>query len=268
MACPLFRMKSYKDLNQLQCKVSLNSTFRKSPITTKGFQSEAFCKMFITQNDYKLNTLSNNKRAPLSKCIPIFSKNTRLSFTTKTNEKAASKLRENVVIKGAKIVFHKAYAFTTWSGSLVLISVGAVAAFVIFYNLYDEMTSKNSPLRYYEESVNLIKENPKILRYFGPGMTAHGDPRSTRRHSRKPSIHYFWDKDGRRHAMMKYFLEGDKDHDLEGKVTLHMVDYSPIPQTSDSNSIWKYKGLTVETVGWPSRKITVKGDETRFGGTW
>jgi hypothetical protein len=101
---------------------------------------------------------------------------------------------------------------------------------------------------------------------------AHGDPTSTRR--RRSHIHFstHYPKSGNPELITQYYIEGSRN---TGTVHACMTQI---------NDEWKYKWLMVEVPGilfnkqhsfiltvnlgegLPSRKVTIKGDETKFGG--
>lgn len=223
---------------------------------------------------YFYHIMSCHKGSSRTLSRPFFSTTSVQSIHTTHNvtDKNTSAKKPTLLRKNLKKLGDKIFGFSTWTGSLVLIGCGTLVAVIIFTNLITELTSEDTPSHYFQASFKELQEHPRVVKLFGPDMSAHADPRSKRRRSRLPSYQLSFDSRGCQHLMMVYYLEGSSDRDVQGTVTLHMVDIQPQVWSSKEphQPNWKYKLLSVDIPGGGllSRRITVRGDETKLGGIW
>ncbi|KXN70461.1 hypothetical protein CONCODRAFT_78829 [Conidiobolus coronatus NRRL 28638] len=134
--------------------------------------------------------------------------------------------------------------------------LGASAIGILLYVLGDELYNGSTQTTLFNKTFDLVKDNRQIQNLVGENIMAHGDPVSTRR--RRSHIHFstHYPKSGNPELITQYYIEGSRN---TGTVHACMTQI---------NDEWKYKWLMVEVPGegLPSRKVTIKGDETKFGG--
>ncbi|KAJ9209501.1 hypothetical protein DTO166G4_8900 [Paecilomyces variotii] len=117
----------------------------------------------------------------------------------------------------------KAARATQQSFNFVVVLIGAVMTGGVFYFLFTDVLSPNSPTRQFDKAVDRIKDDPRCTELLGDPkeIVAHGSSTGSRWARNRPiATNVETDQSGREHLKMQFWVEGPRN---EGHVNLHMV---------------------------------------------
>lgn len=137
--------------------------------------------------------------------------------SNKTNaltESTRSELDTNVKPLGEKV---KETTKTASYLGIILLGVGVTGT--LFYAVFNELFSSKSPINIYTKAVKKCLADSRVEDKLGAPITAYGE--ETRRGRRQHVQHVFYEKDGRRHLRMKFYLQGTFN---KGTVHLDMAE--------------------------------------------
>ncbi|XP_046961203.1 mitochondrial import inner membrane translocase subunit Tim21 [Vanessa cardui] len=98
---------------------------------------------------------------------------------------------------------------------IILIGVGVTG--VIFYYVFRELFSSNSPNSIYSVALEKCKNDPRIEEALGSPIKGYGEETSRRR--RTHVSHAIYEKDGIKHMRMRFYIKGIRN---KGVVELDM----------------------------------------------
>lgn len=104
---------------------------------------------------------------------------------------------------------------------IIVFGVGVTAA--LFYAVFSELFSGNSPNNIYTKAMKYCLEDPRVEDKLGYPIKGYGE--ETRRGRRRHVNHLFYEKNGVKHLRMKFYLEGTRN---KATVHLDMVEVSVI----------------------------------------
>lgn len=100
---------------------------------------------------------------------------------------------------------------------IILLGVGVTGT--LFYAVFNELFSSKSPNNVYTKAVKKCLADTRVEDKLGAPITAYGE--ETRRGRRQHVHHVIYEKDGRKHLRMKFYLQGTFN---KGTVQLEMVE--------------------------------------------
>ncbi|CAG9566739.1 unnamed protein product [Danaus chrysippus] len=98
---------------------------------------------------------------------------------------------------------------------IILVGVGVTG--VIFYYVFRELFSSNSPNSIYSVALEKCKNDPDVEHALGPPIIGYGEETSRRR--RTHVSHAVYEKDGVKHMRMRFYIKGMRN---KGVVELDM----------------------------------------------
>lgn len=133
-------------------------------------------------------------------CYQLFirQKNTKTSTLARSTR---SDLDTNVKPIGEKV---KETTKTASYLGIILLGVGVTGT--LFYAIFNELFSSKSPNNVYTKAVKKCVADPRVEDKLGLPITAYGQ--ETRRGRRQHVQHLVYEKDGRKHLRMKFYLKG------------------------------------------------------------
>lgn len=160
----------------------------------------------------RLKALLNDNKALLS-CYQIFLRQ-KSNKTSAVTTSARSEVDTNVKPIGEKV---KETTKTASYLGIILLGVGVTGT--LFYAVFSELFSSKSPNNVYTKAVKKCLADPRVEDKLGAPITAYGE--ETRRGRRQHVHHVVYEKDGRRHLRMKFYLQGTFN---KGTVQLEMAE--------------------------------------------
>lgn len=100
---------------------------------------------------------------------------------------------------------------------IILLGVGVTGT--LFYAVFNELFSSKSPNNVYTKALKKCLADPRIEDKLGAPITAYGE--ETRRGRRQHVHHVVYERDGRKHLRMKFYLQGKFN---KGTVQLEMAE--------------------------------------------
>lgn len=100
---------------------------------------------------------------------------------------------------------------------IILVGVGVTGT--LFYAVFNELFSSKSPNNVYAKAVKKCLADSRVEDKLGAPITAYGE--ETRRGRRQHVHHVVYEKDGRKHLRMKFYLQGTFN---KGTVQLEMAE--------------------------------------------
>lgn len=105
-------------------------------------------------------------------------------------------------------------------GSIIIAGVGVTC--LLFYAIFRELFSKESPNGIYTKSLNICLETPRLVDALGQPVKGYGKTTSRGRRRHPSYVEYV--QDGVNHIRMKFYVEGSRR-----KGTVHQtIFFSPI----------------------------------------
>ncbi|XP_013382678.1 mitochondrial import inner membrane translocase subunit Tim21 [Lingula anatina] len=139
-------------------------------------------------------------------------------------------------------------------GLWIILGLGATGS--LFYFVYRELFSRESPYGIYEEAMDICLKDTRVQDALGKPLKAHGETsgRGRRRHIR----HTIYEFQGYQHMRLQFYLKGKRE-----RATAH------VEVRKNDNNKYEYRYLFVETEGFPRRVITLKDNRAQLqtGGT-
>lgn len=134
--------------------------------------------------------------------------------TSAVTRSTRSELDINVKPLGEKV---KETTKTASYLGIILIGVGVTGT--LFYAVFSELFSSTSPNNVYNKAVKKCLADTRVEDKLGAPITAYGE--ETRRGRRQHVHHVVYEKDGRKHLRMKFYLQGTFN---KGTVQLEMAE--------------------------------------------
>lgn len=126
---------------------------------------------------------------------------------------------------------------TKSAGYLGVIIGGIGITAFMFYVIFDELFSSNSPNNVYSKALDMCVKHPKVRDSLGEPIKAYGE--ESRRGRRSRISHVTFVKDGVRHMRMKFYIQGIR---RRGTVNLEV-------QENESGAyVYRYLYVTVEDI--------------------
>lgn len=156
--------------------------------------------------------LFSNKGAVLSHYISLKQKSSKTDLVTSKR----TELDTNVKPLGEKV---KETTKTVSYLGVILIGVAVTGS--LFYAVFNELFSSKSPNNVYTRAIKKCISDPRIEDKLGTPISAYGE--ETRRGRRRHVQHVVYEKNGKKHLRMKFYLQGTAH---KGTVQLEMVEVS------------------------------------------
>lgn len=161
---------------------------------------------------YKALLTDNNNKTLLSYYrLLLRSKSNKTSAVTTSTR---TELDTNVKPIGEKV---KETTKTVSYLGIILVGVGVTGT--LFYAVFNELFSSKSPNNVYTKALKKCLADPRVEDKLGAPITAYGE--ETRRGRRQHVHHVVYEKDGRTHLRMRFYLKGTFN---KGTVLLEMVE--------------------------------------------
>lgn len=125
-----------------------------------------------------------------------------------------SELDTNVKYLGEKVK-----ETTKTASYLGVILLGVAVTGTLFYAIFQELFSSKSPNNIYTEAYKKCIADPRVEDKLGLPITAYGE--ESRRGRRQHVSHVVYEKEGRKHLRMKFYLKGNF---FKGTVHLEMAE--------------------------------------------
>uniref|UniRef100_A0A915IRZ5 Mitochondrial import inner membrane translocase subunit Tim21 n=1 Tax=Romanomermis culicivorax TaxID=13658 RepID=A0A915IRZ5_ROMCU len=121
-------------------------------------------------------------------------------------------------------------------------AVAVVAAGAMFYYIFQELFSSKSPNSVYSRALKVVTANEEIQMILGTPIKGFGE--ETRRGRRRHVAHAEYQKDGKVHMRMKFYVKGPS---ASGVVNLEVKE--------DENGNFDYRYLFVDIDSYPPKSI-------------
>ncbi|XP_050670225.1 mitochondrial import inner membrane translocase subunit Tim21 [Leptidea sinapis] len=167
-------------------------------------------KKFDAFNDFGLRLSGTGTTLPRISMIRCYS--SKESGIAKSEANGHSEVSRDVKPIGEKI---KETTKTVSYTGIILVGVGVTG--VIFYYVFRELFSSNSPNSIYSEALEKCKNDPRIEDALGAPIKGYGEETSRRR--RTHVSHAIYEKDGINHMRMRFYIQGVRN---KGVVELDM----------------------------------------------
>lgn len=128
---------------------------------------------------------------------------------------------------------------------LGVIVVGLGITALMFFTVGKELFSSKSPNVVYTRALKLCKQNDEVTALFGLPLKGYGE--MTRRKRRRHVSHFEYEKDGRLHMRVKFYIEGP---DKKGTVNCEVRE--------NDYGEFEYRYLFVEVDGYPPQTIILE----------
>lgn len=106
----------------------------------------------------------------------------------------------------------KEAAKTTSYLGVILIGVGVTA--IMFYTIFSELFSSNSPQAIYGEAFDKCKDDPRVQDALGQPIKCYGE--ESRRRRRTHVAHQIYQKNNRKYMRLSFHIQG-----IRNKATVH-----------------------------------------------
>ncbi|KAL7053479.1 hypothetical protein AAHC03_027088 [Spirometra sp. Aus1] len=136
------------------------------------------------------------------------------------------------------------------AGYTTVIIGGIALTGVIFYVIGNELFSKKSPTRVYEDALKLCANDQRVQDLLGSSITGCGEANRRGRRTRVASSSWS-DKEGRQHMTMRFFLKGPV-----ASGTAHLEVYE------NDKKEFEYRYLVVEVDGLVKRQVILRPETT------
>lgn len=141
-----------------------------------------------------------------------FSSEKESGLTKSKSKESASHVSTDVRPLGEKI---KETTKTVSYTGVILLGVGVTG--VIFFYVFRELFSSNSPNSIYSEALEKCKQDPRVEDALGAPIKGYGEETTRRR--RTHVSHAVYEKDGVKHMRMRFYIKGIRN---KGVVELDM----------------------------------------------
>ncbi|GJQ84637.1 hypothetical protein Trydic_g12666 [Trypoxylus dichotomus] len=121
--------------------------------------------------------------------------------------------------RNAKPLGEKVKETTKTASYLGVILLGVAVTGTLFYAIFQELFSSKSPNNIYSQSSKKCIADPRVEDKLGLPISAFGE--ESRRRRRQHVSHVVYQKDGRKHLRMKFYLQGSYHR---GTVHLEMAE--------------------------------------------
>lgn len=144
----------------------------------------------------------------------------RLVLRSKSNKtNAVTTTTRTELDTNVKPLAEKVKETTKTASYLGIILVGVGVTGTLFYAVFNELFSSKSPNNVYTKAVKKCLADARVEDKLGAPITAYGE--ETRRGRRQHVHHVVYEKDGRKHLRMKFYLQGAFN---KGTVQLEMAE--------------------------------------------
>lgn len=92
---------------------------------------------------------------------------------------------------------------------LGVILLGVAVTGSLFYAVFNELFSSKSPNNVYTKAMKYCINDPRVEDKLGYPITGYGE--ETRRGRRQHVNHLLYEKDGKKHLRMKFYLQGSRN---------------------------------------------------------
>lgn len=144
---------------------------------------------------------------------------------------------------------HKVKEATKTVSYMGIIVFGVGLTGVIFYAIFKELFSSNSPNSIYTKALKRCETDTKVTNAIGDGIKGYGE--ETRRGRRQHVSHIFFERDGVEHLRMKFYIEGCRK---KATVNLEMK--------KNASGNFEYRYLFVQLNDYPHDVIIL--EDNRF----
>ncbi|KAG8199874.1 hypothetical protein JTE90_015865 [Oedothorax gibbosus] len=142
-------------------------------------------------------------------------------------------------------VAEKVKQTTKDAGYLSIIIAGIGVTGVMFYAIFRELFSGQSPNSVYSDALKICRNDTSITDVLGEPIQGYGELSSRGR--RRHVSHLKYEKDGKSYMRLKFYIKGTRK---SGTVHLEMVE--------NSKSKYEYRYLFVDLDGYPPKTIILK----------
>lgn len=161
--------------------------------------------------------LLRQKRIILYENTPIIYSYNQLRW--KSNKDALATSTRSEVGTDVKPIGEKVKETTKTASYLGVILLGVGVTGALFYAVFNELFSSKSPNNVYTKAAKRCLNDPRIQDSLGQPITTYGE--ETRRGRRQHVSHLKYEKNGKKHLRMKFYLQGTF---RKGTVQLEMME--------------------------------------------
>ncbi|KAL5288313.1 TIMM21 family protein [Megaselia abdita] len=179
----------------------------------------------------------NLLRITSSTTARCFSQQNEKSSLTTSRERA--EVSTNVRPLGEKI---KENTKTASYMGIIVLGVGVTGA--LFYAIFRELFSSNSPNSIYSKALDRVINEPKVQDTLGAPIKGFGE--ETRRRRRTHVAHSIYEKNGIEHLRMQFYVQG-----IRNKGTVHL-------EMRKINGNFEYRYLFVQLDHYPRSTIILE----------
>ncbi|KAK4880419.1 hypothetical protein RN001_008565 [Aquatica leii] len=131
---------------------------------------------------------------------------------------------------------------------VILLGVGVTGA--LFYAVFSELFSSKSPNSVYTKAAKLCRNDSRVQIALGEPITVYGE--ETRRRRRQHVNHVMYEKNGKKHLRMQFYLKGSF---RKGTVQLEVME--------NDRGKYEYRYLFVEVDDLLQSTIVLEDNRTR-----
>uniref|UniRef100_A0A336MEB7 Mitochondrial import inner membrane translocase subunit Tim21 n=1 Tax=Culicoides sonorensis TaxID=179676 RepID=A0A336MEB7_CULSO len=166
------------------------------------------------------------------------------SSSSLTEAKQRSELSEEVKPLGEKIKEN-----TKTASYMGVILLGITVTGVMFFAIFRELFSSQSPNNVYSEALEKCKNDTRIQDALGAPIKGFGE--ETRRGRRRHVAHTVYEKDGRLYMRMQFYIQG-----IRNKGTVHLE------MRMNDKGKYEYRYLFVQLDYYPHQTIVLEDNRS------
>jgi len=199
------------------------------------------CPIFLAVSKYVRKDTSFSTICQVQNHGSVFIR--RCQSTQKTSNKSAITTLSEVKETSGQVTIGEKVKQTTKDAYYTGIVIAGIAVTgIMFYTIFRELFSKQSPNGIYTDALKLCKENNKVMDALGEPIKGHGE--TTSRGRRRHVSHVEFEKDGVKCMRMRFYAQGSR---RRGTVHLEVQ--------KNEKSKYEYRYLFVELDGYPRETI-------------
>ncbi|XP_072024317.1 mitochondrial import inner membrane translocase subunit Tim21-like [Amphiura filiformis] len=222
----------------------LLSSQQSSCIVNTSLTKTSWLRLCMRQTGTSCRQVSTlNERAWETRCCR--SRNISTTSSLKARDKQITKQTvkdgKGQLTVGAKVA--QAGKDTMYTG-IIIVGVGVTG--LMFYTVFKELFSSNSPNGVYTKALKICLQDGEIIEELGEPIKGYGE--ETRRRRRRHVSHLdYTDQDGVRHMRMKFYMKGTKR-----RATVHLE------VKANESGKFEYRYLFAELDGYPQKTIILE----------
>lgn len=191
--------------------------------------------LLVRHSPLKQNILRISSKAT-TRCFSNQRQSEKSTSLTQTDSESSSKVSMRPVEKIKENTKTASYM------GVILLGVGVTGA--LFYTIFKELFSSNSPNSIYSKALERVIDEPKVQDSLGVPIQGFGE--ETRRRRRTHVAHSVYERNGIDHLRMQFYIKG-----IRNKATVHL-------EMRKINGNYEYRYLFVQLDHYPRTTIILE----------